>query len=63
MGAPVEPGLKATFLYSPTMVTEGIKIAGKLAKGENPGETMVIIDATQVTKDNVEEYYDPESKF
>lgn len=59
-----EDGLiKATFLYSPTMVMEGIKIAGKIAKGEDPGETMVIIDATQVTKDNVDDYYDSESKF
>lgn len=59
-----EDGLiKATFLYSPTMVADGIKIAAKIAQGEEPGEAMVIIEATQVTKDNVAEYYDSDSKF
>lgn len=59
-----EDGLiQATFLYSPTMVADGIKIAAKLAKGEDAEEEMIVIDATQVTKDNVDEYYDPESKF
>lgn len=59
-----EAGLiTATFLYPPTMVEEGVKIAANLAKGEEPEETMVIIEATQVTKDNVDEYYDPDSKF
>jgi ribose transport system substrate-binding protein len=55
--------VSATFLYSPTMVREGVKIAAQLAKGEEPSETNVILEATEVTKDNVEEYYDPDSKF
>lgn len=55
--------ITATFLYSPTMVREGVKIAAELAKGEEPEETMVILEATEVVKDNVEEYYDPDSKF
>lgn len=59
-----EDGLiTATFLYSPTMVEDGIKIAAKLAKGEEPEETMVVKEATQVTKENADEYYDPDSKF
>ena len=59
-----EDGLiKATFLYSPTMVADGIKIAAKIAKGEDPGEKMIVIEATQVTKDNAEKYYNPDSKF
>lgn len=59
-----EDGLiTATFLYSPTMVEDGVKIAAQLAQGENPAETLVVKEATQVTKDNVEEYYDPDSKF
>ncbi|MEZ0481328.1 substrate-binding domain-containing protein [Planococcus sp. SSTMD024] len=55
--------MKATFLYSPTMVEDAVTIAGDLAKGEEPAESMVVKEATQVTKENVDEYYDPESKF
>ncbi|WP_164670520.1 substrate-binding domain-containing protein [Virgibacillus doumboii] len=55
--------ISATFLYSPTMVRDGVKIAAKLAQGEEPGETMVVKEATKVTKENVDEYYDPDSKF
>ena len=59
-----EDGLiKATFLYSPTMVADGIKIAAKIAKGEDPGEKMIVIEATQVTKENADKYYNPDSKF
>jgi ribose transport system substrate-binding protein len=55
--------MKATFLYSPTMVEDAVKIAADIAQGEEPAETMVVKEATQVTKENVDEYYDPESKF
>ncbi|MGJ9385327.1 substrate-binding domain-containing protein [Salipaludibacillus sp. CF4.18] len=55
--------MSATFLYSPTMVRDGVQIAADIAKGEEPEETMVVKEATQVTKENVDEYYDPESKF
>lgn len=55
--------ISATFLYSPTMVEDAVKIAAKLAKGEDPGEKMVVKEATQVTKENVDEHYDPDSKF
>ncbi|MFD1737813.1 substrate-binding domain-containing protein [Bacillus salitolerans] len=55
--------ITATFLYSPTMVEDAVKIAAEIAKGNDPAETMVVKEATQVTKDNVDEYYDPESKF
>lgn len=55
--------ISATFLYSPTMVREGVKIAAELAKGEDPEETMVIMEATEIIKDNVEEQYDTDSKF
>ncbi|WP_456276884.1 substrate-binding domain-containing protein [Bacillus sp. AK128] len=59
-----EDGLiTATFLYSPTMVEDAVKIAADIAKGNDPAETMVVKEATQVTKENVDEYYDPESKF
>lgn len=55
--------MKATFLYSPTMVEDAVKIAADIAQGEEPAEAMVVKEATQVTKENVDEYYDPESKF
>ncbi len=55
--------ISATFLYSPTMVRDGVKIAADIAQGEDPEETMVVKEATKVTKDNVEEYYNPDSKF
>ncbi|WP_416143781.1 substrate-binding domain-containing protein [Planococcus koreensis] len=55
--------MKATFLYSPTMVEDAVTIAAGIAQGEDPAEAMVVKEATQVTKENVEEYYDPESKF
>ena len=55
--------MKATFLYSPTMVEDAVKIAADIAKGEEPAEKMVVKEATQVTKENVDEFYDPESKF
>jgi ribose transport system substrate-binding protein len=59
-----EDGLiTATFLYSPTMVEDAVKIAADIAKGNKPAESMVVKEATQVTKDNVDEFYDPESKF
>lgn len=55
--------VSATFLYSPTMVEDAVKIAADIAQGEEPEETMVIKDATKVTKENVDEYYNPDSKF
>ncbi|MGI2328990.1 substrate-binding domain-containing protein [Planococcus sp. YIM B11945] len=55
--------MKATFLYSPTMVEDAVKIAADIAKGEEPAESMVVKEATQVTKENVDEFYNPESKF
>jgi ribose transport system substrate-binding protein len=55
--------MKATFLYSPTMVEDAVKIAADIAKGEEPAEKMVVKEAIQVTKENVDEFYDPESKF
>ncbi|MBM6616598.1 substrate-binding domain-containing protein [Bacillus sp. RD4P76] len=59
-----EDGLiSATFLYSPTMVEDAVKIAADLAKGNDPAETMVVKEATQVTKENVDDHYDADSKF
>jgi ribose transport system substrate-binding protein len=53
----------ATFLYSPTMSADAVKIAADIAKGNKPAEKMIVKEATQVTKENVDKYYDAKSKF
>lgn len=55
--------ISATFLYPPTMIMDGLDVAADIAQGEEPEDDMVIIEATEVTADNVDEYYDPDSKF
>lgn len=55
--------ISATFLYSPTMVEDGVEIASQLAQGEEPEEDTVIKEATEITEENVDEFYDPDSKF
>ncbi|MFC0270360.1 substrate-binding domain-containing protein [Metabacillus herbersteinensis] len=55
--------ISATFLYSPTMVEDAVEIAAEIAQGEDPEESVVVKEATQVTKENVEDHYDPDSKF
>lgn len=55
--------ITATFLYSPTMVEDAVKIAADIAKGNDPKESIVVKEATQVTKENVDEYYNADSKF
>lgn len=55
--------ITATFLYSPTMVADAVKIAADIAQGNDPTESTIVKEATQVTKENVEEHYNPDSKF
>ncbi|UJL45753.1 substrate-binding domain-containing protein [Virgibacillus sp. NKC19-16] len=55
--------ITATFLYPPSMSVEGIRIAADLAQGEEPEEEEVLLEATEVTNENVDEYYDPDSLF
>ncbi|SFQ04193.1 substrate-binding domain-containing protein [Salibacterium halotolerans] len=55
--------IQATFLYAPTMVRDGVQIAADIAQGEEPEESMVIKEATQVTEENVDEFYNPDSKY
>ncbi|MRG84803.1 substrate-binding domain-containing protein [Salinibacillus xinjiangensis] len=55
--------ISATFLYSPLMVRDGVQIGADLANGEEPESDEVIIEATPVTKENVEEHYNPDSVF
>ncbi|WP_090240352.1 substrate-binding domain-containing protein [Lentibacillus halodurans] len=55
--------ISGTFLYPPTMIMDGVDVAADIAQGEEPEDDLVIIEATEVTEENVEEYYDPDSKF
>ncbi|ENH96836.1 periplasmic binding protein/LacI transcriptional regulator [Gracilibacillus halophilus YIM-C55.5] len=55
--------ISATFLYSPLMVVDGVDIGAKLANGEEPEREEVIIPATPVTEENVDEHYDPDAEF
>ncbi|WP_096187896.1 substrate-binding domain-containing protein [Evansella halocellulosilytica] len=59
-----EDGLvTATFLYSPLMVKDGVIIGADLANGEEPESEEVIIPATPVTIENVDDHYDPDAAF
>lgn len=55
--------MKATFLYPPTMIEDALDIAADIAQGKEPEETYIVTEAVQVTKENVDEYYDPDSKY
>ncbi|MBB6453648.1 ribose transport system substrate-binding protein [Salirhabdus euzebyi] len=59
-----EDGLiKATFLYSPLMSKDAIKVGADLANGKDPESAEMVIPATPVTIDNVEDHYDSEAAF
>ncbi len=53
----------ATFLYSPLMVKDAVKYAVDIMNGKMPDQTSIIIPATAVTKDNVDQYLDPSSPY
>lgn len=55
--------IKATFLYSPLMVKDGVILGAKLANGEQAESAEVVIPASPVTNDNVADHYDPEANF
>ncbi|UFT98867.1 substrate-binding domain-containing protein [Radiobacillus kanasensis] len=55
--------LKATFLYSPLMVKDGVKVGAKLANGEEPEEEEVVLEATQITEENVADHYNPDANY
>ena len=58
-----DPLFKATFLYSPLMVKDAVKLGIQIAKGTKPAQKIKIIDATQVTKDNVAKFYDEKANY
>lgn len=55
--------MKATFLYSPTMIQDAVKAAVNLANGKSAESKDKVIPADEVNKDNVSKYYDENSKY
>lgn len=52
----------ATFLYSPLMVKDAVKVGVDLMNGKEVDE-MIVVPADRVDRDNVEEYYDEDSNY
>lgn len=57
------PSLKVSFIYSPLMVQDGVRIAVDILNGNTPNDKVQIIEATPVTKDNVDRYYDANAHY
>ena len=64
------PQVRATALYNPTMIRDGINYAADVARGfKSDGfhfassPTWVVIPSGMVTKDNVKQFYNPKSVF
>lgn len=55
--------MKATFEYSPLMVKDAVKVALDIINGNPPKEEIIVREAAQVTKENANDYYDPEANY
>jgi len=55
--------MQATFIYSPLMVKDAVKIAVDILNGKNPAEKVIVIPADPVTKENVDKFYDPNANY
>ena len=53
----------ATFLYSPLMVKDAVKVAVDIMNGQQPADKMIVIPADRVDRANVADYYDPDSNY
>ncbi|MGA2477163.1 MAG: substrate-binding domain-containing protein [Spirochaetia bacterium] len=53
----------ASFLYSPLMVKDAVKYAVDIMNGKMPEQKSIIIPASPVTKENVDQYLDPNSPY
>jgi ribose transport system substrate-binding protein len=65
-----DPLVRATTLYHPMMISDGIQYAVDVATGKKSGSfhtakspTTVVIPSALVDKSNVEQYYNPDSSF
>lgn len=55
--------MKATFEYSPLMVKDAVNVALDIVNGNTPDEKVIVRDAAQVTKENVDEFYNPDANY
>ncbi len=53
----------ATTLYSPSMITKCVDIAGEILKGNMPTPRQVVVPATIINKDNATEYLNSDSPY
>ncbi len=55
--------MKATFVYSPLMVKDAVKVAVDVARGKAPAAKTITIPATGITVDNVAKFYDANANY
>ncbi len=55
--------MKATFVYSPLMVKDAVKVAIDVARGKAPAAKTITIPATGITAENVAKFYDANANY
>jgi ribose transport system substrate-binding protein len=55
--------IQATFIYSPLMAKDAVKVAVDILNGKKLSEKVKILPADPVTKDNVSKYYEPKANY
>jgi len=58
-----DPLMKATFVYSPLMVKDAVKVAVDIARGKPPASKTITIPADAVTAANVASKYDANANY
>jgi ribose transport system substrate-binding protein len=58
-----DPMMKATFIYSPLMVKDAVKVAIDVARGKAPANKTITIPASAVTATNVAQFYDANANY
>lgn len=58
-----DPLMKATFVYSPLMVKDAVKVAVDVARGKAPASKDITIPATGITVENVATFYDARANY
>lgn len=55
--------MKATFTYSPVMIKDAVKVAADILNGKTPSEKEIVIEATKVYDQNVDQFYDENAVY
>lgn len=58
-----DPLMKATFTYSPLMVKDAVKLAVDIVNGKKPAQKVITLEAKRVTKENIDQFYDPNANY